>query len=144
MFIANTPLDELTKTEPPVTFISPCTVIVALAANADILIEPPVATVIVTTVEALVPTVHVAAGMVMACATVHVSPGVVKLVGEAVPFVQFARLLIAPAVPVVHAVAKPSNPMQQSIAAKISVLAAIRLKWAISFTLGKTNCVDVL
>lgn len=53
------------------------------------------------------PTVHeVADAMVMEWATVHVSPGVVKLDGDVLPSVQLDKVPTAPAALVVHAVAR--------------------------------------
>src|SRR4051812_40956101 len=61
------------------------------------------------------PTVHTPAdGRVMFIVTVHVSPGVVKVVGADVPSVQLASTFTFPAVLVVHAVANELLTMPQS------------------------------
>jgi hypothetical protein len=77
----------------------------------------------VTDVEADVPTVHIpVVVMVIGMETVHVSPGVVNVVGAPEPSVQFDKLLIAPAVPVVQAVEKPLKLHKQKIKTMQKVL----------------------
>jgi hypothetical protein len=60
---------------------------------------------------------------VIAKVTFHVSPGVVKLVGADVPFVQFERTVMSPAVAVVHTVALLSKLLQQNSSTKKNILA---------------------
>jgi hypothetical protein len=82
----------------------------------------PGASVSVTGEDDGVPNVHVEkGGKVMARVTVHVSPGVAKLVGEEEPFVQLVSVAASPAVPVVQAVAYPFSPLSKSRNARIIV-----------------------
>ncbi len=92
---------------PPLSARSPYTFIVNVLPAPDMETVPPGANVRVTAVEEIVPRFQTAdAGKVIAMFMVHVSPGVVKLVGEPTPSVQFPRLFTGPAMLVVHAVAK--------------------------------------
>src|SRR4051812_14102957 len=87
-----------------------------------ILRVPPVAKVTVTGDISAVPTAQVPAVIVMANDMVHVSPGVVKLVGDTVPSDQLPNVVTGPAVTVLHAVAWLSRQIQQSIRARMYVL----------------------
>jgi hypothetical protein len=88
---------------------------VDVSIEPDIASEPPVVSVSVTGTPAAVPSDHVVAvDIVIVLSIVHVSPGVAKVVGDAVPFVQLVNTFTAPAVLVVHAVAYPFRAKQHN------------------------------
>jgi len=96
-------------------------------------IEPPEAIVTSTAAIPEVPTVHgVPDDIVIGWVTVQVSPGVEKVVGDVDPFVQFASVVMFPAVPVVQGVARTLYQEQLSNKLKSSTVPVLTI-WVVSF-----------
>lgn len=100
-------------------------VTVNVAPALDWLSVPPGANFTIAGAAEAVPTIHgVLVFSVIARVTVHVSPGVVKLVGVPdAPSPQLLSVVIGPATEVVHAVAKLLVPMRHSSDARNNVFA---------------------